>query len=199
MRDRVDHACDRIEEVFAVVEHQQQPLGGEVVEHRLLERPTRERLHPQRRRKGLPHDLGSVTGANSHNHAPSGKSRRRPRPRPGAPGGSCRRRPRRSASRAATRAPTPPATRSRPRGRRTWSPDAAGCPAARRATATAGSRCGQTRRVHLEDPLRRSSGRAGGAHRGRRAPPGRRAPARPSRPTPRPGRRAPRSSAEPPG
>ncbi len=57
MLDRVDQARDRIEEVLAVVEHQQQPLRREIVEHRLVERPTRQRLHPQARRHGLPHRL----------------------------------------------------------------------------------------------------------------------------------------------
>ena len=55
--DRVDLARDRIEEMLTVVEHQQQPLGGEIVEHRLVERPTRQRLHPQARRQRLPHRL----------------------------------------------------------------------------------------------------------------------------------------------
>ena len=57
MLDRVDQARDRIEEVLTVVEHQQQPLRREIVEHRLIERPTRQRLHPQARRQRLPHRL----------------------------------------------------------------------------------------------------------------------------------------------
>ena len=39
-------ACDRVEEVLAVVEHQQQALRGEIVEHRLLEAPTRAAAAP---------------------------------------------------------------------------------------------------------------------------------------------------------
>ena len=55
MLDRVDQARDRVEEMLAVVEHQQEPLRGEIVEHGLVERPTRQRLHPQARRQRLPH------------------------------------------------------------------------------------------------------------------------------------------------
>ena len=51
----VDLPGDRIEQVLTVVEHEQQPLRREILEHRLLEAAARERLHPQARRERLPH------------------------------------------------------------------------------------------------------------------------------------------------
>ena len=71
----VDHVRDGIEEVLAVVEHQQQPLRGQVLEHRLFEAPSRRRAARPGSRPASSHTAsGSVTGASSHNHAPSGNS-----------------------------------------------------------------------------------------------------------------------------
>ena len=73
--DRVDLAGDRVEEVLAVVEHQQQPLRRQVLEHRLLEAAARAAAGTRKLAASVSHTAaGSVTGANSHNHAPSGNS-----------------------------------------------------------------------------------------------------------------------------
>ena len=74
LRDRVDLAGDRVEEMLTVVEHQQQPLRRQILEHRLLERSGPANGCTRRLAASVSHTAaGSVTGANSHNHAPSRK------------------------------------------------------------------------------------------------------------------------------
>ena len=57
-RNRVDLASYRIQEMLTVVEHQQQPLRGQVLERRLLQAAPRDRLHPQARGQRVPHRAG---------------------------------------------------------------------------------------------------------------------------------------------
>ena len=53
-RDQVDLARHRVEEMLTVVEHEEQSLLGQKLEHRFVERPSRERLHAKAAREGLP-------------------------------------------------------------------------------------------------------------------------------------------------
>ena len=100
--DRVDLPGDRIEEVLTVVEHEQQSLRRQILEHRLLEAAARRRLHPQttRRASPTPHPDRRPARARTATHRRG--TRRRPPPRPATRGGSCRRRRRRSGSPATT-------------------------------------------------------------------------------------------------
>ena len=88
--DRFDLARDRIEQMLAVVEHQQRPLRSQVLEHRFLERPPGDDC-TRRLAASVSHTAPGRSPARTRTTTRRRGSRRRPRPRPRAQDGSCRR------------------------------------------------------------------------------------------------------------
>ena len=117
-----DQRGARVEQVLAVVQHHQHLTVGDEPQQRVHRGAARLIGQAQRAGHRHRHQLGSMIGARSTYHTPSRNSAGHAGPPPQPPAGSCRPRPRRSASPAGSRPTAPPQLdQFAPRGRRSWS------------------------------------------------------------------------------